>query len=47
LETWTVDIDINCILWTVGTPRHLFSGHSELILRNKAAGACSWPLTWT
>jgi len=47
LEIWMVDEDLNSILWVMCTPRLLFSGHSELLPWNKAAGACGWPLTST
>jgi len=47
LEIWTVDVDMNWIFWILCTPRRLCSGNSEPIPRNKAAGACSWPLNST
>ena len=45
LEIWTVDVNMNWMLWILCTPRRLYSGHSELLPRNKAAGACNWPPT--
>jgi hypothetical protein len=36
-----VDREMKGILLILCTPRRLFSGHSELLLRNKAVGACS------